>query len=145
MATYITDADLTDYLEAVHQLATGGTLEAFATAIIAAANESAYRAVQSALIKRGFSQAQIDVWDRRVEFNRDIAVYQYFVRTGVWARMQSDGREDFEWLDREAELDSVVVTENDVKLAPANFSKIEVADIDTSDNEFDLLDEGIAL
>lgn len=46
--------------------------------VVSDANTAAYQDIRRALLGRGFTVAQIDAWDDRVEFNRDLGLYWIF-------------------------------------------------------------------
>lgn len=50
--------------------------------IVPHANISAYHDIVAALLKRGYSITQIDSWDSREDFNRDIGAYKALVDGG---------------------------------------------------------------
>jgi hypothetical protein len=107
--TYVTDADLLTYLAAVLLKETdSANLPSGAGANVSAANQKAYDELNAVLRERGFSAAQVDAWDRRAEFNRDIAVYWVLVdyfnaeSTDLWVRKY----------DRRDELKSVSVLQS---------------------------------
>jgi hypothetical protein len=50
--------------------------------ILPGAQQSAYQDIVGALIGRGFSQAQIDAWDRGPEFERDLMLFRAHSRGG---------------------------------------------------------------
>lgn len=70
------------------------------------AMRSAYLDIRGALIQRGFTAAQISLWERGAEFQRDIGLYWALVRSGSTVPM--DDR-ILERLDRRKELMTVVV------------------------------------
>lgn len=74
--------------------------------IVADANEWAYNEIRSRLIYRGFSQAQIDAWGRRAEFNLALGLYWSFVLGGVSEQLPEGYLSK---LDRRDELDEVFV------------------------------------
>lgn len=83
--TYITDADL--FKEIASRL--GSTPSQLSkqssgwSTIVASANQDAYQKIISTMLGRNYTQAQIDAWDRRVEFNRRIAICYAFEDNAV--------------------------------------------------------------
>lgn len=83
--TYITDADL--FREIASRL--GSTPSQLSqqssgwSTIVASANQDAYQKIISTMLGRNYTQAQIDAWDRRVEFNRRIAICYAFEDNAV--------------------------------------------------------------
>lgn len=74
--------------------------------------ESAYDIIQGALMSRDLSDVQISTWQRGEEFQLDIATYWYGRDVG-WA---GTAQEDRDWLlvfNREKELETVAVVNND--------------------------------
>jgi len=57
----------------------------WAATIVPQANERAFATIQSELLRRGFTADQVDAWDRRVEVNRDLAIYYALRRGGAYA------------------------------------------------------------
>ena len=64
----------------------------------------AYNEIIDRMTKRGFSQAQIDQWDRRVEFNTQIGLWWCFACGGVPANGDDRWVKNF---DLRKDLDSV--------------------------------------
>lgn len=114
MATYVTDDDIRTALGAHLKLADPADIPDSADAAVPSANQSAYDEIRGRLIGRGFTATQVDSWDRRAEFNRDIALFWCLVHaanlsaTDVWV-----GK-----LDRRAELDTVAVAIDGVVVLP---------------------------
>jgi hypothetical protein len=74
--------------------------------LVADANAAAHQEVLGQLLQRGFTKAQADAWDRRVEFQRDLMMY--------WALTKGGALESFSdlfirALDRRKDLLSVQV------------------------------------
>lgn len=46
-------------------------------------NHAAALEVQNFWLLRGYSQAQVDLWDRRVEFNIDLAMFWVFTKASI--------------------------------------------------------------
>lgn len=53
--------------------------------VIADSNAAAAGEISGALFARGFTVAQIDAWDRRVEFNTDIGLFWCLTKGGMLA------------------------------------------------------------
>lgn len=83
--------------------------------IIPAANNDAYRDIQAALLGRGFSQAQVDAWDRGAAFQTDLASFWSFSRAGVLSPLDAVALRN---LDRRKELLTAVVTVDGVVVNP---------------------------
>lgn len=81
-APWITDAQLLAALAAVYGKADPAAL-AVEPGALADANAFAGNEVVGRLLQRGFTLAQIDAWDRRVEFNTTVALWWLFTFGGV--------------------------------------------------------------
>lgn len=115
MTTYITDADLKASLaSAVH--VDSSSLSPFWDDLVSKSNQAAYQDVVTGLMGRGFTFAQVNAWDRRVEFNEDIGIYWCLLRGGLTA----DYGEGWKNLDRRKELTSVFLTINGIMQNPGN-------------------------
>ena len=105
--------------------------------VIEEARSASYHEILSRLVARGYTQAQIDAWDRLAEFGRHIALW-WFWRERVGAN-QGDTNPDVQPLhwDRRTELDTVVVTEDGVVVDPDDLSGAEVLSgrMDVSDED----------
>ncbi len=66
----------------------------------------AYNEIVSALLARGFTQAQIAAWDRGADFERDLTLYRALVRG---AALEDYDLKAVEMLDRRKELCGVLV------------------------------------
>ena len=107
--SYLADADALDAVAA--KLKSAGAAELLADApywesIVAQANAAAYQEVLGALLQRGFTKAQADGWDRRVEFQRDLMTYWALVNGGA---LESFSDLFIRSLDRRKELKEVQV------------------------------------
>jgi hypothetical protein len=77
ITTYISDSKLRQSL--ADQLGKAdASILSFADGTIAECNIRAYQDIISRLGARSFTQSQIDAWDRREEFNRDLALFWLF-------------------------------------------------------------------
>lgn len=70
------------------------------------AHESAYLDIRGALLVRGFTATQVDLWDRGGEFERDIGIFWACVRGLASAALDPVA---LDRLDRRAELMTVLV------------------------------------
>lgn len=75
--------------------------------IVSDSNEAAANDIVRVLVGRGFTKAQVDAWDSRKEFNRDLGLFWCLVKGGVKGNYDP---EFIRMLDRRAELEAVVVT-----------------------------------
>ena len=94
--------------------------------VITEARSASYHEILSRLVARGYTKAQIDVWDRLAEFGRHIALW-WFWRERIGAN-QGDTNPEVqpEHWDRRSELDTVTITEEGVLLDPGDLSGAEV-------------------
>jgi hypothetical protein len=88
---------------------------AFWPGIIAESIQTASDIITSKLLGRGYLDSQIDTWDRRVEFNKDLGRYWAFIR-GNAANTYNDAL--IKAFDRTKELDIVAVMSNGILLLP---------------------------
>jgi hypothetical protein len=85
------------------------------TELIDRSNKSAAFDIRAALIGRGFTDDQIEGWDRRVEFNEDLGLFWVFVRanlTGTYTDVMLNK------LDRRKELKDMALTVDGVIITP---------------------------
>lgn len=81
-----------------------------------AANRTAYGTILRALMRRGYSQAQVDSWDGGIEYQTDIALWYAIVRGGL---AKDYDPKYLSLFDRRAELATAMVTAGGVLLIPA--------------------------
>lgn len=131
--TYITDVSLSAEAHDRLGLAAGEELPGRYARVVSSANQDAYRAIQSALIGRGFTQEQIDGWDRRVEYNRVLGLYRIFAE-------QPNQSADDAWvekLNRFSELETVPILIGGELQEPegtTSAQRISFGALDTSDD-----------
>lgn len=102
---WITDETLKQALADILKKS-AGDLSDYWDRIITDANQSATDDITYRLMARGYSVSQIDQWDQRVTFNRDIGLF--------WALTRGGGLGDYSdlWinkLDRRKELETVAL------------------------------------
>lgn len=71
---YITDAVLSAACASAAQAASAADLPAHWAAAVPRGNRMAYRRLRAALLNRGFTSAQIDDWDARVEWSETLGI-----------------------------------------------------------------------
>lgn len=103
---FLTDGQLETALAAALKVASVSDLDDYWDTIVPQANAAAYQEILGRLLRRGFTKAQVDAWDRGSEFQRDIGLYYALIKGGVYAGY--DPR-TVQALDRRKELDSVLV------------------------------------
>ena len=86
MSAFLSDADLKTALAA--RLKLSGTSNMTTDSphwdvLIAQCNQQAYDEIFTVLLERGYTTANINGWDRRVEFNRKIAVCMLLDEGGI--------------------------------------------------------------
>ena len=133
---FINDSQLKDELHSTLGKAPGEMSSKWDN-IVRRSNVSAYQDIVSRLVARGFSKAQVDLWDRGAEFNVDIGLY--------WCLVKGGGLEAYDdkfinKLDRREELDTVLVTTSGVIVTPANGGDFGTGSFDTSSDLF-VMDE----
>jgi hypothetical protein len=88
----------------------------WASTVVPQAVTAGYQDILGALLNRGFSKAQVDAWDRRVEFNFSQSLYWALVNGGAAADVaQPDA---LKALDRREELKTVLVFVSGVWVQP---------------------------
>jgi hypothetical protein len=76
MPTYLSDVDILAYLTVVLMKNTNASeLPPGTSDGVTVANARGYGDILTIMQERGFLKSQIDLWDRAVEFNRDLAIY----------------------------------------------------------------------
>lgn len=103
---FTTDAAIKTEVAAALKVASSSDLQAWWDTVIARAHLAAYQEIVGQLIRRGFSKAVIDTWDRGTEFEKDLSLYYCFTSP------QGAGAFDLKavqlW-DRRKELETVIV------------------------------------
>lgn len=112
---FIIDAVLLDHVKGLLTVATLD-LDTPWTGIAHFANLAAYGQIRNALLKRGFSIAQVDAWDDGAEYQLDLGTF--------WALTKGGCTKDYDAkfiasLDRRKELPTVYVTRGGVPVVPA--------------------------
>ena len=74
------------------------------SAVVTESHTAAVQELYGRLLRRGFTKAQIDAWDRAAEFERDLALYWSMTRGGAYSGFNL---ETVRALDRRKELDYV--------------------------------------
>lgn len=72
---FLTDEQLASFVKDHVAKGAGASLQANWTSIVSQANAAAYNEILAAFASRGFTKAQIDLWDRGAEFERDIGAW----------------------------------------------------------------------
>lgn len=138
MSTYITDADLKTALAA--RLKRSSTTNMTTDSphwdvLITQANQQAYDTILTELLGRGYTQANIDGWDRRVEFNRRLAICTLFREGTAVDAVAQDA------IDRickcEEELKEIQIMVDGVIVTPASGSgNIRHGELDSVNDRF---------
>ena len=131
---FITDATLTTKVAGILKLAEAD-LPSYWTVIIADANLSAYQDIVGHLLRRGFTKAQIDTWDRGAEFQKDIGLF--------WCLVKGAGLHGYDdkfirLLDRRKELDEVFIIDGSMALEPAGVEQYGSGRLTTDNDQFRL-------
>lgn len=71
----VTTAQVTASLKGLLLKDSSGTLVSWWASIVADAVESAYADILTALVNRGYTQAQVDAWDALLAWSRRLAIY----------------------------------------------------------------------
>jgi hypothetical protein len=73
---WITDNQLKTTLAGVLQFNSAAELPGFWDAVVPVGNEAGYNWLRAALASRGYSPAQMDLWDARETWNRKAGLYE---------------------------------------------------------------------
>lgn len=101
--------------------------------IVSDSRTRAYNEIVSKLTDRGFTIAQIDTWDRRTEFELDIALFWCLV-SGAGLAAYDD--KFLKLFDRRLELDTVNLTADDVPISTASVGRIGIGYLNDDRSEF---------
>lgn len=136
-STFITDADLKQYLADTLKVDMGTMPTAWGR-IVTAANSAAFLDIRGGLIRRGYRAADILNWDRGAEFNRDIGLYWCLVRG---AGLHGYDDRFIKCFDRRKELTEVLV-ELGGDPQPPTFdpSGVEHGDVETDNDRWSMDD-----
>lgn len=113
---FLPDTDIQTALAAILKTASFGDLPNFWTVIVQNAHPQAFNDIQTALLRRGFSVAQVQAWDQGPYFERTQTLY--------WCLVNGAGLHNYDpkyivMLDRRRELPTVEVTNGGIWQAPA--------------------------
>jgi hypothetical protein len=73
---WLSDAEITDALADVQNLAGGGdALESYWVGIVPQAHRKAYNWIAACLVGKGYTVAQLDTWDARQDYERDLSLW----------------------------------------------------------------------
>jgi hypothetical protein len=111
----LTDAEVKDLLAAQLKMAPND-LPGLYEKIVPRAHLFGYQECLGRLMRRGFTQAQVDAWDRLAEFEGDLSIWKALLMAGAYAGFD---RDTLAALDRREELDTVLVFDAGVYVDPA--------------------------
>lgn len=114
MAAYISTATLKTALAQILQKADESKL-AVGVQTLQNAVDFAYNEIIDRMTRRGFTKGQVDQWDRRVEFNTQIALWHCFAAGGVPANGDDKWVKNY---DVRKDLDTVGLYVGGVKVWP---------------------------
>lgn len=80
---WITDADAKASVASVLKFASAASLPSHWALQVAEANEEAYQYIRRVLVGRGFTAAQLDLWDERRVYNRRVMLCTLFETGGL--------------------------------------------------------------
>jgi hypothetical protein len=130
---YITTSELEDYVAGYLHGDTADVLLSQVTAHSTQFVSNGYQEILGRLLNRGFTTAQIDAWDRRVEFSLDISTW-FALRHIAQAEDSDLWPQKF---DRREELDTVVVvSDGEVQEPEAGARRIGQGDLSTTYDTF---------
>lgn len=107
--------------------------------IVVRAHTSGYWDIVNALLKRGYSKAQIDQWDRGEEFEKDLACFWSLARAAGQNPDAFNGEylAQGKLLDRRPELAEVVFTIGGVLVHPdGTYGQVTTGPFDTGEDSF---------
>lgn len=109
--SFTTDAVLKPQLRDEMKLAASENLVVAWDTIITRSRNAAYGCIVNAFLKRGYTKAQIDQWDRGIEFETDIAIWWALERGAAQnPDAQNQAHLAEKKLDRRCELDDIAFT-----------------------------------
>lgn len=121
MSTFNTAAQITTALTKVLKMASESDLAPYYTdegGLIDQSLAAANAEVVGRLLARGFRYAEdVLLWDRAAELEKDICLYWCLLRGGAYGSVDPLALKS---LDRRAELDTILVTVNNVWVQPAS-------------------------
>lgn len=133
MDPWITDANVKTRVGAILHISSSNLITLWDT-VIADCNQSAHDWIVSKLANRGFTLAQMNSWDRRVEFNRQLALYMSLVNGTTAESYDDKWPEKLKyWMDW---LDDVPITIDGVLQNPAAFGPVGHGTLVTTSDEF---------
>ena len=112
---YLQDSDIEIALASLLKVASFASVANYWTDIVQKSHAAAYQDIFNALIRRGFTPAQIAAWDRGPEFENHIALFWCLVNGGG---LQQYDPTYIKMLDRRPELRTVEVSNNGVWQSP---------------------------
>jgi hypothetical protein len=116
---FLDDAALKSRLADVQQMFTGSAeLQAWWTSIISDSNRAAYNDINTALLARGYTAAQIAAWDQGIDFQVDIGLWRALVKGGATKDWGPESKAYIDELDRRGELALAVITNGGVVVEP---------------------------
>lgn len=130
---YITAAALKDTLAAHLKLPAAANLPAQVDVYATNCVDDAYNLIRRKLLGRGYTLAQIDSWDERFAFNRNIALYKALCHVA-----ESDDvdlwPEKFNWIDA---LDTIeIVCGGELQTPGGTTGQVTYGTIDTTGDRF---------
>lgn len=132
---YVTDDDVKETLAAMLKRAAVASTEDYWLGLVPQCNVAGYNEVRGALLNRGFTLAQIDAWDRREEFNRDLALWWVGVKGEAY--FSDAEKQMLAKLDRRQELETVAVVADGALQSPDSTSGgYGYGTLDTTDDTF---------
>lgn len=137
MSAWLTDALLGDAVAARLQTTRANQESASPhwTTIISEANNEAYYHIRSVLLDRGYSIANIDAWDRRVEFNKKLGVCIAF-ENGAAGRDYPLEAVDRICKCREDLLTVAIVVSDEVVDPESGSARVSTGDMNTANDVF---------
>ncbi len=109
-----TDDDLKGLIAAATKT-TVDELPAYWDDVATRANAAAFNLIRVALLKRGFTAAQVNAWDSLDDYRADLALWSAFTKYAV---LEEYDQKSLATLDRRKELVDVDVTVGGVLVAP---------------------------
>ena len=129
---WITDAVLKSAIASRHQLSSPAELPDHVADTIAKANASAYGRIRGILLGRGFTAAQLDQWDDRVQWNTDVGLCFAEWKTADPADRPQSWEELKQLLE---DLETTPITIDGVNVSPTN-GRVGYGSFRTTDDTF---------
>lgn len=132
MPPWITNDELKQRVAAMLNRSSVTELESFWDVHVSDGNDDAVVDIMKILLGKGFTSSQVDAWDNRVTYNRDIALYHAFTKRGINSDIPQD---KIDKMDRRQELldaAGLMIAGEIVSPGAASYAGVDSGQIDES-------------